>query len=93
MYEIITTRHFMRSAKKFLRKHSDLRDRLARLIDDLRDDPFQPHLRLHALGGKLEGIFAASISHSFRLTLSLKVTDKEIILLDVGSHDEGYRKG
>ena len=93
MYEIITTRHFMRSAKKILRKHPDLRDRLCRLIDDLRDDPFQPHLRLHALGGKLEGIFAASISHSFRLTLSLKVTDKEIILLDVGSHDEGYRKG
>ena len=93
MYEIITTRHFMRSAKKFLRKHPDLRDRLARLIDDLRDDPFQPHLRLHALGGKLEGIFAASITHGYRLTLTLKVTEKEIILLDVGSHDEVYRKG
>ncbi len=90
MYEIITTRHFMKSARKFLRKHPDLRDRLARLIADLRDDPFQPHLRLHALGGKLEGIFAASISYNYRLTLTLKVTEKEIILLDVGSHDEVY---
>ena len=81
----------MRSAKKFLQKHPDLRDRFARLIDDLKDDPFQPHLKLHALGGKLEGIFAASISRSYRLTLSLKVTEKEIILLDVGSHDDVYR--
>ncbi len=92
MYEIVTTRHFMRSAKKFLRKHPDLRDRFAKVIDDLKDDPFQPHLELHALGGKLEGIFAASISHSYRLTLSLKITEREIILLDIGSHDEVYRK-
>jgi mRNA-degrading endonuclease YafQ of YafQ-DinJ toxin-antitoxin module len=93
MYAIITTRHFMRSARKFLQKHPDLRDRFARLIDDLKDDPFQPHLKLHALGGKLEGIFAARITHTYRLTLSLKVTEKEIILLDVGSHDAVYRKG
>ncbi len=92
MYVIITTRQFMKSAKKFLHKHPDLRGRLAGLIDDLRDDPFQPRIRLHALGGKLEGIFAASISHSYRLTLTLEVTEKEIILLDVGSHDEVYRK-
>jgi mRNA-degrading endonuclease YafQ of YafQ-DinJ toxin-antitoxin module len=82
----------MRSAKKFLRKHPDLRDRFAKVIDDLKDDPFQPHLELHALGGKLDGIFAASISHSYRLTLSLKITEREIILLDIGCHDEVYRK-
>ncbi len=82
----------MRSARKFLRKHPNLRVRLKKIIDDLKDDPFQPHLELHALGGKLEGVFAASISHSYRLTLSLKITEKEIILLDIGSHNEVYRK-
>ncbi len=91
MHELVTTRHFMRNAKKFLHKHPDLRERLANLIDDLRDDPFQPHLKLHSLGGILEGIFAASITHSYRLTLSLKITEKEIILLDIGSHDDVYR--
>ena len=93
MYELVTTRHFMRSAKKFLRKHPDLRGRFAMLIDGLRDDPFQPHLKLHSPGGKLEGIFAVSITHSYRLTLTLKITEKEIILLDIGSHDDVYRKG
>lgn len=63
------------------------------LIDGLRDDPFQPHLKLHVLGGKLEGIFAVSITHSYRLTLTLKITEKEIILLDIGSHNDVYRKG
>ena len=82
----------MRSARKFLRKHPDLRECLKKVIDDLKDDPFQPHLELHALGGKLDGVFAASISRRYRLTLSLKVTEKEIILLDIGSHDEVYRK-
>lgn len=82
----------MRSARKFLRKHPDLRERLKNVIDELKDDPFQPHLELHALGGKLDGVFAASISHSYRLTLSLKITKKEIILLDIGSHDDVYRK-
>jgi len=60
----------MRSAKKFLRKHPDLRGRFTILIDGLRDDPFQPHLKLHSLGGKLEGIFAVSITHSYQLTLT-----------------------
>ena len=83
----------MRSAKKFLRKHPDLRGRFTILIDGLRDDPFQPHLKLHSLGGKLEGIFAVSITHSYQLTLTLKITEKEIILLDIGSHDDVYRKG
>lgn len=82
----------MRSARKFLRKHPDIREHLKKVIDDLKDDPFQPHLELHALGGKLDGVFAASISHRYRLTLSLKVTEKEIILLDIGSHDEVYHK-
>jgi len=83
----------MRSAKKFLHKHPELRGRLTILIDGLRFDPFQPHLKLHSLGGKLEGIFAASITYSYRVTLSLKITENEIILLDIGSHDDVYRKG
>jgi mRNA-degrading endonuclease YafQ of YafQ-DinJ toxin-antitoxin module len=32
-----------------------------------------------------------SITSSYRLTLTLMITNQEIILLDVGSHDEVYR--
>ena len=92
MYTLVATRHFLRSAKKFLGKHPDLRTRFKKTIDDLTGDPFQPHLNLHPLGGSLEGLFAVSLTHSYRITLTLKITEKEIVLLDIGSHDDVYRK-
>ena len=32
-----------------------------------------------------------SIHHAYRITLTLLITEKEIILLDIGSYDEVYR--
>jgi len=61
------------------------------LLCDLEEDPFQPHLRYHPLGGDLKGIQAVSVTYDSRITLTLKVAEKEIILLAVGSHDEAYR--
>lgn len=45
----------------------------------------------HHLTGKLKGIQAVSITHSYRITLTVMISDKEIILLDISSHDEVYR--
>lgn len=91
MYVIVTSRYFLKRAKKFFRKHPGLRERFARVVDDLKEDPLQPHLELHSLGGKLKDIQAVSLTHSYRITLTIMVTEKEIILLDIGSHDEVYR--
>ena len=91
MYIIVASDYFLKQAKKFLRKHPELRERFASVIDDLKKDPLQPHLELHSLGGKMKGIQAVSLTHSFRITLTVMVTDKEMILLDIGSHDEVYR--
>jgi mRNA-degrading endonuclease YafQ of YafQ-DinJ toxin-antitoxin module len=51
----------------------------------------QPHLRLHALKGSLEGLHAVNLTHAYRVTLMLRTPKKEIILLDIGSHEEVYR--
>lgn len=91
MFTIVTTQYFLRRARKFLRKHPDLRERFAQVVDDLKEDPFAPHLDYHRLGGKLGGIQAVSLTYDYRITLTLVVTDKEITLLDIGSHDEVYR--
>jgi len=61
------------------------------ILQDLERDPFQPHLRYHHLGSKLKGVQAISITSSYRLTLTILITDQEINLLDIGSHDEVYR--
>ena len=55
-----------------------------------RQDPFQPLLRYHHLGGQHKGVQAISITSSYRLTLSLVIAENEINMLDVGSHDEVY---
>ena len=91
MYAIVTPLQFLRQARKFFRKHPDLRPRFAEVLGDLQKDPFQQHLELHALSGKLAGCYAVSLTYSYRITLTLMVSAKEIILLDIGSQDEVCR--
>jgi addiction module RelE/StbE family toxin len=91
MYTLVWTAGFTRAAKKFTEQHPELRSKFSAILRDLETDPFQPHLKYHHLTGKLKGIQAVSITHSYRITLTVMITDKEIILLDIGSHDEVYR--
>lgn len=91
MYALIWTPRFTRAAKKFTQSHTELKIKFANILRDLERDPFQPHLKYHQLGGKLKGIQAVSLTDSYRITLTVVISDKEIILLDVGSHDEVYR--
>jgi mRNA-degrading endonuclease YafQ of YafQ-DinJ toxin-antitoxin module len=90
-FALITTQHFERRARKFLRKHPGLRQALRDTLDDLSRDPFQAKLKLHPLSGNLAGVQAVSLTYSYRLTLLLRVTEQEVVLLDIGTHDEVYR--
>jgi mRNA-degrading endonuclease YafQ of YafQ-DinJ toxin-antitoxin module len=89
-WTLVTTASFDRRARKFLTRHPDLRPRLAETLEKLRADPFEPSLRLHPLTGKLQGLQAVSLTYSYRITLTLQITEHEIVLLDIGSHDEVY---
>ncbi|MEW5942760.1 MAG: plasmid stabilization protein [Pseudomonadota bacterium] len=91
-WTLATTAFFDRRVRKFLAKHPDLRPRFAETLAQLAADPFQPSLRLHPLGGKLQGLQAVSLTYSYRyrITLTVQVTEHEILLIDIGSHDEVY---
>lgn len=91
MYTLVWTPHFTRSAERFSRLHPELRAKLVTVVRDLERDPFRPHLRYHQLAGELEGVAAVSLTHSYRITLTVIITAQEIVLLGIGSHDEGYR--
>ncbi len=91
MYTLVWTAHFTRSAEQFVRRHPELRARLAGVLRDLSSDPFQPRLKYHHLGGKLKDVQAVSITCDYRIILTIEVREKEVILLDVSSHDEVYR--
>ena len=90
MYALVWTARFIRSAERFAGRHPELRAKFAAILRDLEQDPFQPHLKLHNLGGKLKGQQAVSLTYDYRITLTVMVSKKEVILLDVGSHDEVY---
>jgi mRNA-degrading endonuclease YafQ of YafQ-DinJ toxin-antitoxin module len=91
MYTLLWTAHFTRSATKFTKRHPELKKKVAAILRDLEKDPFQPHLDYHHLGGKQTAIQAVSITDSYRITLTVVITKKEIILLDIGTHDEVYK--
>jgi mRNA-degrading endonuclease YafQ of YafQ-DinJ toxin-antitoxin module len=90
-FALVATEHFERRARKFLRKHPDLRKALRDTLDDLARDPFQPKLKLHFLAGSLAGVQAVSLTYSHRLTVLVRLTEQEVVLLDLGTHDEVYR--
>ena len=89
-WTLVSTASFDRRARKFLTRHLDLRPRLAETLEKLRADPFEPSLRLHPLTGTLQGLQAVSLTYSYRITLTLQITEHDILLLDIGSHDEVY---
>lgn len=90
MYHIITSHHFIKQSKKFFQKHPELKERFRLIMNELVTDPFQPHLKLHPLKGKLEGLHAIRLTFSYLITLTLQLTESKVILLDIGSHDEVY---
>ena len=90
-WSLLRTDTFLATAKKFFRRHPELKGEFAALLDQLVKDPFAPRLRTHALKGAHEGKHAVSLTYSFRVVLLIRVTSKEIVLLDIGSHDEVYR--
>lgn len=89
-WTLATTAAFDRRACKFLARHPDLCLRFAETLGQLMADPFEPNLKLHALTGKLQGLQAVSLTYSYRITLTLKITAHEILLIDIGSHDDVY---
>ena len=90
-YTLTFTQSYNRRAAKWLKKHPDLREQYLKTLQLLEADPYHPSLRLHALKGRLDGLYSVSINLSYRITLELLITDAEVIPVNVGSHDAVYQ--
>ena len=90
MFRLAFTESYLRREKVFLNKHPDLVERYKKILRLLELNPFHPSLRLHGLKGKFAGKHAVSINYSYRVVLAFVVLADEIILIDVGPHDEVY---
>jgi len=91
MYRLEWTPTFIKAAKRFAKQHPELKRKTAVVLLALEQDPFQAPLKLHGLDDKLKGFYAVRITYSYRITLTLKVREHLITLLDIGDHDYVYR--
>ena len=90
MYKLIFTETYLHREKKFLKQHPELIERYKKVLRLLELNPTHPSLRLHKLNGKFKGKYSISITMSYRIIITFTITEKGIVLLDVGSHDEVY---
>ena len=89
-YNLIYTNSYIKRASKFVKKHPDLISQYEKALKLLEIDPNHPSLRLHSLKGKLKDLHSVSINISYRITLEFIIIKEEIILVNVGHHDEVY---
>jgi toxin HigB-1 len=89
-YTIIFTERYTRIAARFLKRHPDMARAYVKTLELLQVNPHHPSLRLHALSGRLAGVHSVSINLSYRITLHLLITEREIVPLNVGDHDAVY---
>lgn len=90
MFRLTTTASFERQLQKFAGNHPELKKKIAQVFRDLEKDPFSPHLRFHPLKGRLKGLYAVSVTYHYRIVLTVRISEREIVLLDIGTHDQVY---
>ncbi|MDD3463214.1 MAG: plasmid stabilization protein [Sulfurospirillaceae bacterium] len=56
----------------------------------LSANPHHPSLRLHKLQGNLKAFYSVSLDLLYRIILDFIIVENEIILLDIGAHDDVY---
>ena len=92
MYKLIFPFSYEEKVKKFLRKHPELKNQYSKTLQLLEINPFHPSLRLHQFKtSSFEG-YSVSINMSYRISMEFIVTEKEIILVNIGDHQDIYGK-
>jgi toxin HigB-1 len=89
-FTIIYTESYIKRASRFLKKRPDLISQYEKSLKILEKDPRHPSLRLHQLKGKFKDLYSISINITYRITLEFYITNKEIVLVNVGHHDDVY---
>jgi mRNA-degrading endonuclease YafQ of YafQ-DinJ toxin-antitoxin module len=90
MWTIKISKQYSRKAKKFFKQHPSLLHKYEKTLWMMERDPFHPSLRLHHLKGKLQDFHSISINMQYRIIIDFIIREEEIILIDIGAHEEVY---
>lgn len=94
MRTLIWGKTFTRAYNRTIKKYPTLSKDIEETLNVLVKDPFAPQLETHKLKGKLSGSWACSVGYDLRIVFdfikSEKQKEDDILLLEIGTHDEVY---
>jgi mRNA-degrading endonuclease YafQ of YafQ-DinJ toxin-antitoxin module len=77
---------------KLGKRNKDVFRKLSKQIELLKDDVSYPSLRLHKLDSVVEDLWSLSLDRKLRTIFIWNVEIDEVYFVDIGNHDEVYRK-
>ena len=90
-FKILFTDTYVKKSKKFFKKHKKLISQYKKILKLLELNPYHPSLRLHKVEVKTwDDIYSVSINICYRMIIEFIIKDKEIIPIDIWSHDQVY---
>ena len=94
MITLVFSSSFKRAFKNSIKCRPDLKPKIEEKLRLLAVDPYNSVLRTHKLKGKLSGAWACSVEYDCRIVFSCEknqeTQEEEILLIDIGTHDEVY---
>ena len=85
---------FVRALKRTVRKYPTRKQDIEETLRLLQENPFAPPLATHKFKGKLAGSWACSVGYDLRIVFdfvkSASQPEDDILLLEIGTHDEVY---
>ena len=90
MFKILYSYTYEEKVKRFLKKHPELLKQYKKTIELLELNPYHPSLRLHQFKTSSFQGHSISINLSYRISLEFIITEKEILLINIGDHQEIY---
>ena len=92
MYKILYSHSYEEKVRRFLKKHPELIKQYKKTLELLELNPYHPSLRLHQFKTSSFQGFSVSINLSYRISLEFLITEKEVLLINIGDHQEIYGK-
>jgi mRNA-degrading endonuclease YafQ of YafQ-DinJ toxin-antitoxin module len=89
-YKLIYPKSYLRRARKFLKKHPEIHGQYRKTLELLELNPYHPSLRLRGLQGRMSNLSSVSINISYRIVIELIIEGNEILLINIGKHDQVY---
>ena len=94
MRKLIWGKTFIRAFNRTIKKYPMLSKDIEETLKVLVEETFAPQLETHKLKGKLSGSWACSVGYDLRIVFNFIKSEKQkednILLVEIGTHDEVY---